>query len=374
MSLAPDFGVDLSPAQFEERFLGLHKQLFASDAQDFDSVTTHVYAPLAGSYQVDHCFFHDGANFHLWYVTGDMRNTEAWIAAYRGGDYEAANKVALEPGVGHAVGSDLFSLEYRDTVLFEPEGRFDLASRSNAQVFDFDLEGARRYGMLYGVRGGGEAGLPFVGFNMTWSPDLANWSPGTGNPVWGPPDWCKPGSTCKDAHVTKVDDTFLLYYIAQDREGYACVALATTKDWQHIEDQGVVLRAPPTLRGTMGIESPTVLRRDGLWHLFFTYGEGLWHAISPSPTGFVAARGNTWDVGTGFYLIGPYHATEVVEHGGRTFLTTDRKEYTRYLNRKAGVLRYRGSYEDEKTLEEGIYLSEIEWDGDRPVLKKPDPA
>ena len=69
--------------------------------------------------------------------------------------------------------------------------------------------------------------------------------------------------------------------------------------------------------------------------------------------------------------MGPYHATEIVEQGGRTYLTTDRKEHTRKLNRVAGVLRYRGSYEDEKTLEEGIYVAEIEWHGDRPVLRKP---
>ncbi len=369
--LDPEFGVSLTPAEFEERFLTLHRQLFASDTQGFDEVTVHAYAPPAGSYQVDHCFFHDGSNLHLYYVTGDMRNTEAWIAAYRAGDYERANRVCLEPGCGHAVGPDLFSLRYRDTLLFEPEGRFDLASRSNAQVFSFDRDGPRRYGLLYGVRGGGADGTPFVGFNLTWSPDLETWTAGGGNPVWGPPPWCKPGSTCKDAHVTRFDGRYLLYYIAMDRQGYACVALASTRDWQTIADHGVVLALPPSLRGTMGIESPFVLHRDGLWHLFYTYGEGLHHAVSPSPTGFVAARGNTWDVGTGAYLMGPYHATEIVEQDGRTYLTTDRKEHTRKLNRAAGVLRYRGSYADEKTLEEGIYVAEIEWRGDQPVLRKP---
>ena len=369
--LDPDFGVSLTPTAFEERFLTLHQQLFASDTQGFDEVTVHAYAPPSGSYQVDHCFFHDGRNLHLYYVTGDMRNTEAWIAAYRAGDYEKANRVCLEPGCGHAVGPDLFSLQYRDTLLFEPEGRFDLASRSNAQVFDFDAGGPRRYGLLYGVRGGGADGIPFVGFNLTWSPDLETWTAGDANPAWGPPAWCKKGSTCKDAHVMRFGDRYLLYYIAMDRHGYACIALASTRDWRTIDDHGVVLALPPSLRGTMGIESPFVLHRDGMWHLFYTYGEGLHHAVSPSPDGFVAARGNTWDVGTGAYLVGPYHATEIVEQDGRTYLTTDRKEYTRKLNRVAGVLRYRGSYEDEKTLEEGIYVAEIEWHGDRPVLRKP---
>ena len=106
-----EFGVTLAPAEFEERFLVLHKQLFKSDTQDFGEVTIHAFAPPAGSYQVDHCFFHDGRNLHLYYVTGDMRNTEAWIAAYRAGDYEKANEACLEPGCGPAVGPDGFTLQ-----------------------------------------------------------------------------------------------------------------------------------------------------------------------------------------------------------------------------------------------------------------------
>ena len=37
----------------------------------------------------------------------------------------------------------------------------------------------------------------------------------------------------------------------------------------------------------------------------------------------------------------------------------------------AGRLYYRGTHEDEKTLEEGLYLSHIHWKGDQPILKKP---
>ena len=72
------------------------------------------------------------------------------------------------------------------------------------------------------------------------------------------------------------------------------------------------------------------------------------------------------------YARGGSTATEVLEDHGAWYLTTDRKEETRRLNRVAGRLCYRGSYEDEKTLEEGIYLSEIEWHGDQPILVKPE--
>jgi hypothetical protein len=126
------------------------------------------------------------------------------------------------------------------------------------------------------------------------------------------------------------------------------------------------------LRGTMGIESPAVVQREGLWHLFFTHGPGLWHCVSPTPMQFVHSRGTTFNVGTGCYLIGPFHACEIVRDTvGEWWLTTDRKEETRRLNREAGRLCYRGTYADEKTLEEGLYLSRIAWDGDQPRLVCP---
>jgi hypothetical protein len=70
--------------------------------------------------------------------------------------------------------------------------------------------------------------------------------------------------------------------------------------------------------------------------------------------------------------MGAFHATEVLQDAaGDWWLTTDRKEETRRLNRQAGRLCYRGSYEDEKTLEEGLYLSRLHWQGDQPILQRP---
>ena len=165
---------------------------------------------------------------------------------------------------------------------------------------------------------------------------------------------------------------FLLYYITSDPEGYCCIALRSTLDWRTFDEHGVVFRSAPMMRGTLGIESPMVIHRDGLWHLFFTYGIGLWHAISPNPRKFVQGRRHSFNVGSGLYLMGPFHATEIVQDpNGEMWLTTDRKEETRHLNRVAGRLCYRGSYEDEKTLEEGLYISHIRWEGDQPILEEP---
>ena len=211
--------------------------------------------------------------------------------------------------------------------------------------------------MIYGVRG--KDG--YVGFSLMWSDDLKQWTPEEGNPIFGPPDWALPGATCKDVHLQLHDGVWLLYYITMDREGYCCVALMSTTDWRSFEDHGCVFRSAPMLRGTMGIESVAVVPRDGMWHRFFTCGPGLWHAVNPTPMKFVHSRGETFNVGTGLYCLRPFHATEVIEdRDGHWWLTTDRKEETRRLNRASGRLCYRGSYADEKTLEEGLYLSRIQ--------------
>lgn len=220
--------------------------------------------------------------------------------------------------------------------------------------------------MLYDVRGDRGSLM-----SLAWSKDLYNWKLDSGNPYLSAPSWASAGSTCKDPHVMLVDGVYLVYYITMDQEGYCCVALLSTTDWRCFSDEGCVFRSAPMLRGTMGIESPCVILRNGLWHLFITYGPGLWHSVSQNPKKFIYKRKGEWNVGTGFYYMGPFHATEIIEYKGDWWMTTDRKEETRRLNRINGILRYRGSYEDEKTLEEGIYLSSIIWDGDQPILNKP---
>ncbi len=364
MALDLSFGVTVSDEEFSERFLVLHKQLFASAEQEFNDVTTHIFTPPDGMFQVDHSFFHDGTNWHLYYVTGDMTLSDVHTSAMARGEWDVAAKNTVEPGMGHAVGRTLFELKYKDMISPVMQGDFDYITRSNGWVFRHD----GRYGMMYGVRG--KEG--FVGFSLMWSEDLETWTPGDGNPIFGPPDWAPKGSTCKDVHVIAHNGLFLLYYITTDHDGYCCIALKSTSDWKRFDDHGVAFRSAPMMRGTLGIESPLVIHRDGLWHLFFTYGIGLWHAVSPNPRSFVFPRKYSFNVASGFYLMGPFHATELVQGlDGEYWLTTDRKEETRALNRKAGRLCFRGSYEDEKTLEEGLYLSRVRGEGDLPILEMP---
>ena len=128
----PDgFGVELTPDQFEARFLALHRQLYASSEFEFAAVTRHIYRPPAGYYQVDHSLFHDGQRWHLFYCTGQMRNTDAYTACMARGDWQGAARNTIEPGIGHAASVDLTDLQF--VGLIEPvvQGDFDLITRSN---------------------------------------------------------------------------------------------------------------------------------------------------------------------------------------------------------------------------------------------------
>jgi hypothetical protein len=367
-NLSPEYGISLSPEAFEERWLALHKQLFASAEYAFNDVCTHVLAPQPDMAQFDHSFIHDAVgNLHLYYGTGDQRKQPEMHRCLQAKDWEGAAASCCEPGNGHAMGPNLFELSFQEHVFLEPQGRFDMLTRAVCSLFRHE----GRYGMLYDVRGVTDEDEIYIGMSLAWSQDLASWELGGTNPVISPPAWATARSTCKDPHVMFHDGVYLIYYIVMDQAGYCCITLVTTPDWETFTDEGAVLRLPPNMRGTMGIESPGVVLRDGLWHLFFTYGPGLWHAVSASPTAFTGERQATFGVGRGCYLMGPFHATEVIEDDGRWWLTTDRKEETRRLNREAGRLCYRGSYEDEKTLHEGLYAAEVVWQGDQPLLRKP---
>ena len=357
------FEATISEEEFTERYVALQKQLWSSSEFDFADVTSHVFSPPEGMYQVDHSFIHDGQDWHLFYVTGNIRLIEEWRTRFDAGDVDGAQAVCVEPGNGHAVGKTLFDLRFKENVFFESQGEFDAMSRACCSMFRHE----NRFGMLYDVRGD-QGSL----MSLAWSDDLSEWKLDDRNPVLLPPSWGADSCGFRDPHVMPWRGLYLIYFVLLDDLGMTSVGLITTKDWERFDDRGPVFRTHPALRGTMGVESVQVVHREGMWHLFCTHGPGLWHAVSPSPASFISVgppRERRCPLGA--YLMGPFHATEIVQDGDDWWLTTDRKEETRRLNRVAGRLRYRGSVEDELTLEEGLYLSRIVWDGDRPILMKP---
>jgi hypothetical protein len=357
----------LDQETWNHRILALHKQLYASEASGFDEVMTHIYHPPEGQVLADHCLVHDGTDWHLFYVTGPIANADEWIAALRAGDFKRARQIPYEVGDGHAAGPTLRDLAYRGLILEEPQGEFGIALQGTSNIIRFEDHWVN----IYTSRGPQGQSLC-----LARSHDLTHWTLEAANPIWQPPAYASPTGACKNAHIIRhpSDGRYLIYYCLTHQEGTACIALLSTPDFQHFDDHGPVLKMTAQLRGTAGIESPCVVVRDGMWHLFFGFGAGCWHAVSRSPHDFMGAQHFRVASTGGCYCLGPYHVVEVFAHQGCWWMTSSRKEYQRYLNRKAGVLKFRGSAADEATLLEGLYLSALEWEGDQPLLRKPEPG
>jgi len=192
------------------------------------------------------------------------------------------------------------------------------------------------------------------------------------NPFWRAPDYANPHGVCKSAHTIRhpVDPYYLSYYNLSLSDGATCVALLSTQDFKVFHDHGAVLKMTLQLRGTAGCESPCVVYREGIWHLFFGCGTGMWHAVSNRPDTFMGGQGFRTVSPGGCYMLGPYHAAVMFQYGDRWYLTSTRKEYQRRLNRKARVLKFRGSAADESSLLAGLFLCGVEWKGDQPILRK----
>lgn len=368
MSLKEILAPAISNKEYTERHRALHKQVFAAPPFDFDAVTSPMFRAPEGYYTADHCLVHDESNWHLFYVTGEIKNFEIWAEAYKNQDVETYKKYQYEIGDGHAVGKSLEEMRFRNIILTEPQGTFDTSTRGNVHI----VRHKDHWVALYQVRGP-EGRMICV----ARSTDLYDWVPDRRNPAFGPPSWANPVDQCKDLHIVPWKGVYLVYYITLGRDNLQTIALKVTEDFEQFTEIGPVFKGTYMLRGTRGIESPCIVERNGLWHLFFGWGiQGVWHVISNRPDTFVGVDLSGWSgsqekVDCGMYTYAPFHAAEIMLHKGEWFLTTTKKEELRRRDCENRVLKFRTTLEDELRLTHGIYKSRIEWDEDYPVCLKP---
>ena len=135
----------------------------------------------------------------------------------------------------------------------------------------FVLEAGGRYAMLYA----GQNRWHSQAIGVAFSDDLFEWRRHPGNPVILPGDYgwaCwsdRAVCSCRDPHVNREGDDFLLYYTACTREGHSCVALAVSRDLVAWKDQGPVYVVP----GPHHLESSCVHRIGG-GHVLFCSADG----------------------------------------------------------------------------------------------------
>jgi hypothetical protein len=359
----PELRPTLDNDAWNSRLLALHKQLYSSGEFGFDDIMTNVYHPPEGYVLADHSVVRRGDDWHLFYVTGQIKYADEWIAAIRDGNFQHAQEVPYEVGDGHAAGPALNRLEFKTLMLQKPQGDFGLGAQDSSKVFPF----GDGYIDIYSSRGPAGQSL-----SLARSSDLYRWDLDPANPFWRAPAYAMPHGVCKSMSPVRhpTEPIYLLYYNLTLADGSTCVALLTTRDFKRFEDRGPVIKMPPQLRGTQGCESPCVIYREGIWHLFFGCGIAWWHAVSNRPDSFMGGQGfRSVSVG-GCYMMGPYHAAVVFKYRDRYYFSTTRKEYQRRLNRDAGVLKFRGSAADESSLLAGLFLCAVDWKGDQPILRK----
>ena len=341
-----EFGAD--DMSIEARRYRLYRQAQGCEPFVFDEVMSNVYIPPNEPF-IDHCFVEYEGKLHCFHVVGHpdmMGKTDPRIT-----------KLAYE-WTGHAAGSGLSDLQYQGRILDKVLGDWNvIATGLCPHIVPFEGRFAAVY---YAV------GMSGTRLCTAFSEDLVNWQQHPDNPLLAPPAWAKEYGTCKDPHVLARDDgTYLVYFCVAPKTGGGAIAVASTKDFEHFTHyEKPVIAMPAFIRGTGGVESPCVVEREGLFHLFVCGGEGLMHMISDDPI--------NWDMSRGIYRVGPFLACEVFEWNGEWWLTSTKKEELRRQDRLKGISHH-GDYEDEIRNLEGMFLSHVRWRGDFPVLEKPEP-
>jgi hypothetical protein len=340
---APRYAPD--DVSFEARYRRLLKQTQGSEPYDFTEVMEWIYAPGPGQMFIDHSIVEYDGQLWVFHIVGRPEDLERTDPRIRKLKYEYT---------GYATGTTLFDLVYQGLILDRPQGDWDaIATGIPVAVARF------RDGFVAVYTGVGLAGTKN---GVAFSDDLVHWQPHPRNPVLPPPPWAKQYGACKDPHILRYDGKYLIYYRVDAKDGNLAIALAVTEDWDHFAFLDPVWLAPGAMRGTSGIESPCVVEREGIFHLFYCCGQGTWHAVSDTPYKWTGARGQ--------YLLGPFIAAEVFLWRGEWWFSSTKKEELRRRDRLNGISNHSEVGDEQRNLA-GMFLAHIRWEGDFPVLEKP---
>lgn len=200
----------------------------------------------------------------------------------------------------------------------------------------------------------------YTGFDNRWlgmqtiglatSKDLFDWTRHPANPVYrAPAAWAKTNpnawENCRDAHIMRHNNEFLLYTMVQTKKGEGAIALASSKDAVKWEDHG------PALLTFSEPESPRVFEHKGIFYMFASsgYGRVLYKSKDPKSANWEQVPFN-WPANApdaaSNHSRGLWSGWEVVEHEGRLVFSAF------YWKPHGGFIRF----------------WDVKWDGDHPTV------
>lgn len=251
-----------------------------------------------GEYLKDYYVFKEGDTFHLFYNVGNAGESQQW--------FEAGNEKAF----GHATSKDLKTWQHHPRVLNAVPGTWEGMVVSAPSIIKH--EGT--YYMFYTGFDDRVPGKQTIG--LATSKDLFQWERHPGNPIYEVPSWAerRPDGwiDCRDSHVIKYGDEFLLFTMVTmaNSGGKGAIALAASKnliDWQDLGPAVETFKEP---------ESPRVFQHGEHFYMFVSsaYGKQLLKTSNPK-------KGPWNPIPFRWPAPGLWSGWEVVEDGNRTIFS-----------------------------------------------------
>jgi len=249
-----------------------------------------------GEYLKDYYVFKEGDTYHLFYNVGTAAEVQNW------------EQPGNEKAFGHATSKDLKTWEHHPRILEVVPGTWEGEVVSAPSIIKRD----GTFYMFYTGFDDRVKGKQSIG--LATSKDLFNWERHPGNPVYEAPPWAARNESgwldCRDAHVIKSGDEFLMFTMVTTAEGKGAIALASSSDliaWKDLGPAVVTFTTP---------ESPRVFEHDGFYYMFASsaHGKELFKTANPK-TGPWESLSFRWP------SPGLWSGWEVVEDGGRTIFS-----------------------------------------------------
>ena len=251
-----------------------------------------------GEYLKDYYVFKEGDTFHLFYNVGIAGESQQW--------FEAGNEKAF----GHSTSKDFKTWQHHPRVLNAVPGSWEGMVVSAPSIIKHD----GTYYMFYTGFDDRVPGKQTIG--LATSKDLFHWERHPRNPIYEAPPWADRRADgyidCRDSHVIKYGDDFLLFTMVSTSKsaGKGAIALAVSKNLIDWEDLG------PAVETFKEPESPRVFQHGEYFYMFVSsaYGKQLLRTSNPK-------KGPWNQIPFRWPAPGLWSGWEVVEDGNRTIFS-----------------------------------------------------